>query len=163
MRVDKVAGVELSRDAIEHLLDTWPVARLATLRADGAATIVPVVFVRSAGRIWLPVDDKPKRATGTRELARVENIRRDPRVSLLLDQYDADWSALWWLRADGDAQAVGAGAPGFEAAAQALRRKYPQYRRTALFRAGATPTLIALEPKRITGWAASAEVVEFLG
>jgi PPOX class probable F420-dependent enzyme len=154
--------VELSRDAIERLLDTWPVARLATLRADGAAAIVPVVFVRSAGRIWLPVDDKPKRAAAARELARVENIRRDPRVALLLDQYEADWSALWWLRVEGNAQVVGPGAPGFEAAAEALRKKYPQYRRTALFRTGAAPTLLALQPKRITSWAASSELIEFL-
>jgi PPOX class probable F420-dependent enzyme len=154
--------VELSRDAIERLLDTWPVARLATLRADGAAAIVPVVFVRSAGRIWLPVDDKPKRAATARELARVENIRRDPRVALLLDQYEADWSALWWLRAEGNAQVVGPGAPGFEAAAEALRKKYPQYRRTALFRTGAAPILLALQPKRISSWAASSELIEFL-
>ena len=154
--------MELSRDAIERLLDTWPVARLATLRADGAAALVPVVFVRSAGRIWLPVDDKPKRAVTTRELARVENIRRDPRVALLLDQYEADWSALWWLRAEGNAQVVGPGAPGFEAAAAALRKKYSQYRRTALFRTGAAPVLLALQPKRITSWAASSELIEFL-
>ena len=56
--------MELSRDAIERLLDTWPVARLATLRADGTAALVPVVFVRSAGRLWLPVDGKPKREAG---------------------------------------------------------------------------------------------------
>jgi PPOX class probable F420-dependent enzyme len=120
------------------------------------------VFVRAEGRIWLPVDDKPKRAAGARELARVENIRRDPRVSLLLDQYEADWTALWWLRADGDAQVVGPGAPGFEAAALALRKKYPQYRDTALFRTGTAPALLALQAKRITSWAASSELVEFL-
>lgn len=154
--------MELSRDAIERLLDTWPVARLATLRADGSAALVPVVFACSAGRIWLPVDGKPKRGAAGRELARVENVRRDPRVSLLLDQYDADWSALWWLRAEGEAQVAAEGAPGFAAAAQALRRKYPQYRQTALFRTGAAPALIALEPKRITSWAASTELVEFL-
>jgi len=154
--------VELSRDAIERLLDTWPVARLATLRADGAAAIVPVVFVRSEERIWLPVDDKPKREPAARELARVENIRRDPRVALLLDQYEADWSALWWLRLDGNAQLALPSAPGFAAAAEALRKKYPQYRETALFRTGAAPSLLALQPKRITSWAASSELVEFL-
>jgi nitroimidazol reductase NimA-like FMN-containing flavoprotein (pyridoxamine 5'-phosphate oxidase superfamily) len=51
--------MELSRDAIEHLLGTWPVARLATLRADGSPALVPVVFAWSAGRLWLPVDGKP--------------------------------------------------------------------------------------------------------
>src|SRR5262245_34127162 len=151
--------MELPRDAIERLLDTWPVARPATLRADGSPALVPVVFVRSAGRLWLPVDGKPKRA---RELARVENIRRDPRVALLLDQYDADWSALWWLRAEGEAQVVGEGVPGFTVAAQALRRKYPQYHTTPVFRPDTTPALITFEPKRIASWAAGNELAEFL-
>lgn len=152
--------MELPRDAILRLLDTWPVARLATLRPDGAPALVPVVFVFSAGSLWVPVDGKPKRAG---PLARVENVRRDPRVALLLDQYDADWSALWWLRAEGEAEVAGAAAPGFAAAAQALRRKYPQYRTTPLFRAAAAPALVRLEPKRLTSWAASTDFAEFLG
>jgi PPOX class probable F420-dependent enzyme len=123
---------------------------------------VPVVFARALGRIWLPVDDKPKAASAARELARIENVRRDPRVALLLDQYEADWSALWWLRVEGDARVALPGAPDFAAAAEALRKKYPQYRETALFRTGAAPSLLALQPKRITSWAASSELVEFL-
>jgi PPOX class probable F420-dependent enzyme len=123
---------------------------------------VPVVFARSAGRLWFPVDDKPKREAGG-ELARVANVRRDARVALLLDQYEADWSALWWLRAEGEAEAVAEGAAGFEAAAHALARKYAQYRETPLFRPGSPPTLLALRPKRIQSWAASAEVIDFLG
>ena len=158
--------MELTRDAIEHLLDTWPVARLATLRADGSPALVPVVFARSGGRLWLPVDGKPKRGRpdgGPPELARVANIRRDGRVALLLDQYEADWSGLWWLRVDGAAEAVGEGATGFGAALAALGKKYPQYAHTPALRPEAPPTLIAVSPLRTTSWAASPDVTDFLG
>jgi len=152
--------MELPRDAIEHLLDTWPVARLATLRADGSPALVPVVFARSAGRLWLPVDGKPK---GGGELARVANIRRDARVALLLDQYEADWTGLWWLRLDGRAELVGPGGLGFDSALTALAKKYPQYAHTPLVRPGAPPTLIAVGSLRPASWAASADVTDFLG
>jgi len=152
--------MELTRDAIEHVLDTWPVARLATLRADGSPALVPVVFARSGSRLWLPVDGKPKRGG---ELARVAHVRRDARVSLLLDQYESDWTALWWLRFDACAEPLAEDAPGFGAAHAALRRKYPQYAETPSFRPGAPPTLMALSVLRTTSWAASADVVDFLG
>lgn len=157
--------MELPRDAIEHLLDTWPVARLATLRPDGSPALVPVVFARSGGRLWLPVDGKPKRARAggeAPELARVANVRRDGRVALLLDQYEADWTGLWWLRLDGAAEAVGEGAPGFGAALAALGKKYPQYLDTPALRPEAPPTLIVVSPLRTTSWAASPDVADFL-
>jgi PPOX class probable F420-dependent enzyme len=152
--------MELSRDATLHLLDTWPVARLATLRADGSAALVPVVFAHTGGRLWLPVDGKPKRGG---ELARLANVRRDPRVALLLDQYESDWAGLWWLRVEGRAEAVAAGDAGFDAAVAALAKKYPQYTQVPLLQPGLPPTLIAVTPARITSWAASADVVDFLG
>ncbi len=36
-------------------------------------------------------------------MARTRNVRRDPKVSLLLDHYEDDWKRLWWLRVDGSA------------------------------------------------------------
>jgi PPOX class probable F420-dependent enzyme len=152
--------MELSRDAIEHLLGTWPVARLATLRADGSPALVPVVFAHAGARLWLPVDGKPKRGG---ELARLANVRRDPRVALLLDQYESDWSGLWWLRLEGRAAVVAPGEAGFDAALAALAKKYPQYARVPLLQPGLPPTLIAVAPDRTTSWAASADVVDFLG
>ncbi len=83
--------MKLPPDAIEHLLDHWPVARLATLGEDGRPHQVPVVFVRSGDELWTPVDGKPK-ARGP--LARTRNVRRDPNVSLLLDHYEKDWTRL---------------------------------------------------------------------
>jgi PPOX class probable F420-dependent enzyme len=131
---------------IDRLLDTWPVARLATLGADGSPQLVPIVFARAGGALWSPVDGKPKRPGTT--LERVRNVARDPRVGLLLDHYDGDWRQLWWIRVDGRAALRGT-EPAAEAA---LRAKYPQYADTPLF-AGA-PVLLRIEPERVTSWSA---------
>lgn len=58
-------------------------------------------------RIYSAVDDKPKR---TPHLQRLANIASEPRVSVLADHYEDDWSELWWVRADGRAQVLFQGA-----------------------------------------------------
>lgn len=144
--------MELPPDEIERLLDTWPVARLATVAPDGRPHLVPIVFVRHEGAVWSPVDGTPKRAP-RREgavLARLAHIAHEPRVAMLLDHYEADWRRLWWIRIDGRAEPRGAHA-GVEAA---LRLRYPQYRETPLF--GGPPTLVRIEPVRVTSWTAGA-------
>ena len=77
-----------------------PVARLATLRADGTPHIVPVCFALEGDRIVSVVDHKPKSTTSLR---RLDNVRAHPAVSLLVDHYDDDWTRLWWVRVDGTA------------------------------------------------------------
>ena len=146
--------MELERDAIERILATWPVARLATLAADGRPQLVPIAFAKSGGALWSPIDGKPKRGV---ELARVRNIRRDTRVCLLLDHYDPDWSQLWWLRIDGRAEIAAAAGPEALAAADALRAKYPAYASgvTPLF--AGEPTLIRIAVEKRVGWRASAQ------
>jgi PPOX class probable F420-dependent enzyme len=103
---------------------TARVARLATIRPDGAPHLVPVVFVLEGDTVWFVVDEKPKRH---RRLQRLVNIRAEPRVSLLVDSYDEDWSRLWWVRADGRARIVGEGLE-LERALGLLLDKYPQER-----------------------------------
>lgn len=96
----------MSDAAAWALLDRARVARLATLRAaDGAPHVVPITFVLDPARglIVHAVDHKPK---ATRALARLANLRADPRASLLADHYEEDWSALWWVRADGRAEVL---------------------------------------------------------
>jgi len=99
------------------------VARLATVRPDGSPHLVPVVFALDGSTVVFAVDDKPK---GTRELQRLANIRADPRVSVLVDHYEADWPAVWWVRADGRARVVDAG-PALDRVVALLAEKYPQY------------------------------------
>lgn len=97
---------------------------LGTLRPDGRPNLVPVTFALDGDTVYTAVDHKPKR---TRRLRRLDHIRSDPRVALLVDGYDEDWSALWWCRLDGDASIVGDG-DGLARAADALTAKYEQYR-----------------------------------
>ncbi len=135
--------MSLPEAEIEARLDAWPVARLATIAADGRPHLVPIVFARSGGALWSPVDGKPKRDAA---LARLRNIERDARVALLLDHYDPDWSHLWWIRVDGRASLHA----GDTAAEVALRAKYPQYATTPLFRNGAL--LVRIDPESTTSW-----------
>ena len=121
------------------------VARLATVRPDGAPHLVPVVFVLEGDTVWLVVDEKPKRH---RRLQRVVNIRAEPRVSLLADSYDEDWNRLWWVRADGRARIVDEGHE-LERAVSLLLDRYPQERR----RPPKGPAL-AVEVERWRGWPA---------
>ena len=110
-----------------HRFASARVARLATVAADGAPHLVPVVFAVTGDRIHTAVDAKPKRTTALRRLA---NIAAEPRVALLVDHYDEDWSTLWWIRVDGEGRVVDDGLERDRAVA-ALAAKYPQYRRQA--------------------------------
>lgn len=139
--------MRLAPEAIERILDTWPVARLATLGPDGAPHQVPIVFARAAGRLYSPVDGKPKRGG---PLARLENVRRDPRVCLLLDHWDSDWTRLWWLRLDGRARVVAGTDVDLSEIEPALRAKYPQYATVPLFTD--PPTLLEIEVGRTASW-----------
>lgn len=145
--------MELPPDAIDAILERWPVAALAT-SGDRGPHAVPIVFARAAGALWSPIDGKPKRG---RELARIRNLRRDPRVALLFSHYDDDWKRLWWLRADGEAEIrrVPADDRGgdHELALAALRRKYPQYADVALL--GPDALLLRIHVAAYRGWCAS--------
>ncbi|EIV91282.1 TIGR03668 family PPOX class F420-dependent oxidoreductase [Frankia sp. QA3] len=149
------------------------VARLATAGADGQPLVVPVTFaveaagvpsgagggegdggdgdgargaVESAATIVTVVDHKPK--STRRGLRRLRDIRANPLVSLLVDQYDDDWTRLWWARADGLARIVEAGDPRHAAAVAALTARYPQYRQVP-----PTGPAIVVTVTRWSGWA----------
>lgn len=97
------------------------VARLATVDRDGSPHIVPVCFALEGDLMITVVDHKPKT---TRALRRVTNVRSNPSVSLLVDQYDEDWEQLWWVRVDGQASVVPGDHPEFERIIAPLHAKY---------------------------------------
>jgi PPOX class probable F420-dependent enzyme len=101
------------------------VGRLATVRADGAPHIVPCCFVLHQDTVFSAVDGKPK---STRALRRLDNVRAEPRATLLVDCYDEDWTALWWVRVDANARVVDGDTAVFTNAVALLQDKYEQYR-----------------------------------
>jgi PPOX class probable F420-dependent enzyme len=124
-----------------------PVARLATLRRDGTPRLVPVTFAPVSDLLCFAVDEvKPKRDT---RLARLADIDRDPRVALLVDHYEADWSRLWWIRVDGHAAVLAYGSLR-ERALDALAAKYPPYRT-----ARPAGPVVGITPLRWSGWSAT--------
>lgn len=120
-----------------------PVARLATATEDGVPHLVPVVFAVQGDVIYTAVDAKPKT---TQRLRRLANIAKNPRVSLLVDDYAEDWARLWWVRADGTASVHRDGEP-MRTAYRLLRDKYAQYQSVAL-----DGPVIAVAVRRWSGW-----------
>jgi PPOX class probable F420-dependent enzyme len=121
------------------------VARLATVAADGSPYLVPICFAVESDTIYNAVDHKPKRGVRLRRLA---NVAANPRACVLADHYeDADWTALWWVRADGAARVLAADSPEARRAVELLRGRYAQYRELA----PAGPVL-AMDVERWSGW-----------
>ncbi|CAN5291309.1 TIGR03668 family PPOX class F420-dependent oxidoreductase [soil metagenome] len=120
-------------------------AYLATVNDDGSPHLVPVTFALAGDSVVIAVDHKPKRTTALR---RLHNIAQRPAVSLLVDEYAADWDRLWWVRADGSAALAGDG-PEHDEAIEHLVARYPQYRDVR-----PDGTAIVVSVHRWSGWSA---------
>jgi PPOX class probable F420-dependent enzyme len=106
-------------------LEQTPVARLGTLRSDGAVRLVPICFAVVEGWLVGAVDGKPKR---TIELRRLDDLEATGTATVLVDHYDDDWSRLWWVRIRGRAVVHRRRDDDALAALAALAAKYAQYR-----------------------------------
>ena len=104
----------------------------------------------TASSFYTAVDQKPKRVPPER-LARLQNIRAVPRVALLIDEYDDDWTQLWYILIRGKAKLLPKSAREERSRAiRMLRAKYPQYAQGML--ADDAP-IIRITPERTTTWA----------
>jgi PPOX class probable F420-dependent enzyme len=129
------------------LLSGERVARFGTVAPGGQPHLVPICFVLAGAVIYHAVDHKPK---ATRRLARLANLAADPRATVLADHYEEDWSALWWVRADGRARVLeDVTTREVARALDLLAERYAQYREHR----PAGP-VIALDVERLTGWTA---------
>lgn len=128
-------------------LETAPVARLATLDARLRPHLVPICFAYDGSVFYSAIDRKPKRVPPNR-LARLKNIKGTPQVALLLDEYDEDWTQLWYVLVRGKAALVSVRAER-KRALRLLRAKYAQYASGML--ADDAP-ILRISPRRITAW-----------
>jgi len=122
------------------------VARLATVGPDNRPHLVPICFVVDGDVVYSAVDRKPKRSPN---LKRIENVRDNPRVTVLVDHYDDDWTQLWWVRLDGRARVLTEGQER-ERALALLEAKYPQYSAEA-----PEGPVLAIDVERRRSWAHS--------
>ncbi|MFJ8630408.1 TIGR03668 family PPOX class F420-dependent oxidoreductase [Streptomyces sp. NPDC093568] len=122
---------DMEHDEARERFAKASVARLATVDPEGRPHLVPVVFAARGDEVVTAVDGKPKRS---QRLKRLHNMEVRPAVCLLVDEYDADWDRLWWVRADGGARVLPPDAPDeatrdeYTDAVELLRQKYAQYR-----------------------------------
>ena len=101
------------------------VARLGTVDARGAVRLVPICFAVVDRWLVSAVDHKPKR---TGQLRRLDDIAAAGTATVLLDEYDEDWTQLWWVRIRGRAEVHAPEDPPAAPALAALVAKYEQYR-----------------------------------
>jgi PPOX class probable F420-dependent enzyme len=138
--------VHLDRDEAARRAAAADHGVLATLNRTGVADLVPVCFAIVGEALAVPVDSvKPKRSTA---LGRIRNLERDPRATLLIENWDpVDWSRLWWVRLTLLRRDV----PERVAAAleQELRDRYPQYAGEAFV------ALLTFEIESAGGWSAA--------
>jgi PPOX class probable F420-dependent enzyme len=130
------------------LLRSARVGRLATADAAGQPLVVPVCYVSDGDRFYSAIDAKPKRASG-RGLRRIRNIEENPRVSLVVDEYDEDWTRLRYVIVEGLATLLTDG-EAFSRAIDLLVAKYPQYSAMGLGRVSGL--VIAVTPTRMLSW-----------
>ena len=129
------------------VLRTARVGRLATADRRGRPHVIPICFAEAGGRLYSPIDEKPKRAAPLR-LRRVRNLLENPHIALVVDAYREDWRRLWYVLVFGAARVVMPGGPRHGAALRALRRKYRQYRTMRL----EERPVLELTPSRIVTW-----------
>ncbi len=139
----------VDKDAL-HWLSSQKVAYLATTDVHAQPHLVPVVFVRMDEDIFICIDEKPKKH---RFLKRLANIKANPKISLLVDNYDDNWQELRWVRVDGTAillENTDESRVVFESVTSTLRDKYPQYQTMDLSRG----PIIRITINAIASWQA---------
>lgn len=127
------------------------VARLATSDQYARPHVVPIVFVYEHPHLYTPIDAKPKRVDDWRRLRRVQNVVTNGRASVVVDEWDEDWSKLRYVLLEGTADVLEGGAERDRAVAL-LEAKYPQYRDMAL---GDAP-VIRVTVERVIEWSGEA-------
>ncbi|MFI5395872.1 MAG: TIGR03668 family PPOX class F420-dependent oxidoreductase [Candidatus Binatia bacterium] len=125
------------------------VAHLATADAAGTPHVIPICYALSGSCFYFVVDEKPKRSR--RGLKRLRNIAENPRVALVIDEYDEDWGRLAFLLIHGHA-AVVTDREEYTTVLDRLRSRYVQYHAMPLLLA--THPMIRITPERHHMWRA---------
>ena len=89
---------------VKAIIDKARIARLATVDSECKPHLVPVVFAFDGEYYYIPIDAKTKQEPSKPEkLKRVKNIQTNPNIALLIDEYNEDWTKLYFIMIQGRA------------------------------------------------------------
>jgi PPOX class probable F420-dependent enzyme len=133
---------------IRRFIESHRVAHLATANAQGRPSVIPICYAFANAVFYSVIDEKPK-TVSSNQLQRIQNIRSNPNVALVIDDYSEDWEALAYVHVRCLAEILEPGTTQEHSAAiTALRSKYPQY---SSMHIDARP-VIKLVPQRVRFW-----------
>jgi PPOX class probable F420-dependent enzyme len=147
-RLDELAP--LADPHVREFVAAARLAHLATADASGAPHNVPLCYWFDGEHIYFAIDEKPKRQTGL-ALKRMRNIAENPRVAVVIDHYEEDWSQLAYVLIRGHAHVV-EDPEEYLVALRHLRDKYLLYRGMSM-----TPEknpIVKIEPESVHAWGA---------
>ena len=134
---------------IREFLRLGRIAHLATADATAAPHNIPFCFwFDDATRFYFIIDEKPKRVPA-KGIKRIRNIAENPRVAIVIDHYEEDWSSLAYVLVHGDA-AIVEDPDEYLLALRNLRDKYPQYR--AMVLSPEKNPIVRIEARRVHAW-----------
>ena len=139
---------------LRTIINKARVARLATVDLECKPHLVPVVFVFDNDRdcYFIPIDNKNKRSR-PENLKRAKNIQGNTNVALLIDEYNEDWTKLYFIMIQGKASIIGGKKshqnelPLLEKAHKLLYDKYSQYQKI-----GIGEYIIMIIPQKVITW-----------
>jgi nitroimidazol reductase NimA-like FMN-containing flavoprotein (pyridoxamine 5'-phosphate oxidase superfamily) len=120
-------------------IDAQRVARLASMYADGTPHVVTICPVLDADRVVIATDLSSQKAS---------NIRGDPHVAVVFDEYSEDWGDLRQIVVFGRALLIESG-PEFQRDRSLLYEKFEQYEGTAPIEEG-TAVIIEIHIDRVS-------------
>ncbi|HEV8676108.1 MAG TPA: pyridoxamine 5'-phosphate oxidase family protein [Methylomirabilota bacterium] len=117
------------------------VVRVATADGRGIPHVVPVCPVFADGRLYFG---------SSNDARKVQNLRANPQITVVADDYTEAWDGLRGVMVTGKASLHARG-PKFRKARQLLYEKFPQYEAQAALGVGDS-VVIEVTPTRVFAW-----------
>jgi len=129
------------KKAYATFLERARVVRVATTDAGGRPHVVPVCAVVAGGRVYFGSGDDARK---------VRNLRANPRLAVVADDYSEAWDWLRGVVVTGEARLHARG-PVFQRGRRLLYAKYPQYPAEAALEVGDS-VVVEVVPTAVFAW-----------
>jgi nitroimidazol reductase NimA-like FMN-containing flavoprotein (pyridoxamine 5'-phosphate oxidase superfamily) len=117
------------------------VVRVGSADRRGVPHVVPVCAVLADGRLYF---------ASSSDARKVQNVRANPRISVVVDDYTEAWDGLRGVMLSGEAT-IHARGPKFRKARERLYEKFPQYPSQAALGVGDS-VVVEVRPTRVFAW-----------